>query len=125
MPRFVDATRAQLICPAGNAALYRATNAIVSFLLAEQQIRAWGGFTYSSIAPTVFVGKYWDTDRASWEEDQNAIIFLDVPELSPDALLPYLATLRDRVNAAYASAGQPQKAVWITAHPIQIVADSD
>src|SRR5947209_1293871 len=126
MPRFLEATRVQPICPCGNRDLLRATNSIIATLLEEQTIKAWGGFTYSYLNPPIFTGQFWyqpapDTGQAPrWEEDQNVLIILDAPGLSLDEVLNYLSTFQEKVNSIYMQVGEPQKALWITAQPLSI-----
>jgi hypothetical protein len=119
--QLVSSTRVQIVWPCGNDALYRAANQVVALLLDEQNIQAWGGLTYSTLLPPVFVGQFWN--EGQWEEDENALIFIDVPDQSAGDLIEYLAALRSRIVDAYTGAGQPQKAVWITTQPLQILTD--
>lgn len=125
---FVAATRVQVVCPAGNAALFRATNRIIGVLLAEQDVRDWGGFTYSLPTPPMFLGYFWRTDRgepqrSGWESDRNVLILIDVRGQSADEVLPYFVRLRQRVAEIYATELQAQAALWITAHPLNILWD--
>lgn len=131
MADFVAATRVQIVCPSGTAALFRATSRIIALLLAEESLKTWGGFTYSLPNPPVFIGYFWnepeDTvdaeadDEPWWEEDRNVLVLIDVVGLSADDLAPYFTRLRSRVHAIYRDERQAQKAIWITAHPLQVL----
>jgi hypothetical protein len=94
-------------------------------LLADNRVRSWGGFTYSSLDPPVFTGWYWndegkDPDEAEWENDQTVLIVIDAPNESADTLLLDLDHLRVVVNRIYVEAGHPQMELWITTQPLQI-----
>lgn len=126
MARFIDATRVWLACPCGNLQLMRAANATIVALLEEPDVQEWGGFTYSSLTPPVFFGQFWNevvNGQPWWEEDQNVLIMIDAPGRSLSSILDFLIRLRDKINTVYAQVGQPQKALWITAHPLSILWD--
>ena len=122
-PQFIRATRVQIVCPAGTAALYRATNRIIALLLDEESIRSWGGFTYSSIVAPAFTGQFWYTPESGvprWVPDENVLIILDVPNELPVNILEYFIQLRDKINQIYKDEGESQRVLWITAQPLQI-----
>src|SRR5262249_27748608 len=116
----------QLVCPCGTRSLLLATNRIIALLLAEETVQQFGGCTYSTLDPPVFIGQFWDVPRTgngSWEEDRNVLITIDAPGQAAETLLLYFSVLRERVNAIYAAAGEHQKALWITAQPLVILSD--
>lgn len=92
----------------------------------EETIREWGGFTYSSTAPPMFIGQFWNkpiNGDSVWEEDQNVLIVMNTPGQSLNDILDYFTKLRDTVNQVYKQVGQPQKALWITAQDLSILWD--
>ncbi|GEM_PF-5597810 len=126
MPRLIEATRVQIVCPSGSLYLRIATNEIVRVLLLEENIQKWGGITYSSVAPPVFVGQFWNKPEVGdpwWDEDLNVIITIDIPGEPLPNVLSYFGTLRDRVSQVYEDLGQPQKLIWITFQAIEILLD--
>ncbi len=125
MPQWLEGVRVQLVCPSGTRSLLLATNRII-LLLTEETVQQFGGCTYSTLEPPVFIGQFWDvpsTGRGTWVEDRNVIITIDAPGQTPDFLLEYFGRLRERVNGIYAQAGETQKALWITAQPLSILTD--
>jgi hypothetical protein len=121
MPRFITGVRLQIVCPCGTSPLYDATNRIIMALLEEPEIRRWGGITYSSVLHPVFSGQFWNNGK--WEEDQNAVVLVDVPHGTTSGILPYLTRLRNRIDQVYEDVGQPQQALWITAQSVRILSD--
>jgi hypothetical protein len=124
VPQWLEATRLQLVCPCGTRTLFLATNRIIALLLAEETVQQFGGCTYSTLDPPVFIGQFWHVPsmgHGGWDEDRNVLITIDVPGQTAEALLLYFSTLRERVNAIYAEAGEQQKALWITAQPLAIL----
>lgn len=96
----------------------------------QRDIKNWGGFTYSDKSRPTFEGQFWDAgivedpeDPGAWVADKHVIVFLDAPEQSEQALLPFIEVLRDEINEAYIQHRQGQKAVWITTHPINFLWD--
>jgi hypothetical protein len=82
--RLVAATRIQIICPAGPPLLIRATNYIITWLLRNDRVKRWGGFTYSQPGPTAFTGYFWDEDAVHpehgfWERDHSVLLLIDAP----------------------------------------------
>jgi len=121
---YISATRVVFVYPYGRgpryrAALFRAANRIK----VELFINSKGRMTLSSDNPTVFSSHVWDQ---GWKwQDQNIVIFADVPDQSMYQILPILINLRTVINAELAHAGgfQPGQSVWITAHPMLILSN--
>lgn len=89
------------------------------------RIRTWGGITSSSVETPIFHGWYWDPELPEheqyWEPDENALIFIDAWGDGVADLLKYLDQIREMTNLAYVEGGEPQRQVWITSHPLQIL----
>ena len=95
-------------------------------MLRSPRVKGWGGFTYSSGAPTAFTGYFWDEDRdnperSRWTRDHDVLLLIDAPGETAETLLDELEALRVRVNGAYQRYGLPQKAAWITTQPLSIL----
>lgn len=122
-PGHIGATRIQIICPCGNVERFRAANEIIVFLLREENVRRWGGLTYSSIADPAFTGTFWNTDRHVWETERHVLIAIDAIETSDGECRRYAAFLHDVVSRSYARHGQKQQRIWVATHPVSVVHD--
>ena len=133
MPQLIDATRIQLICPAGNKLLKQAAIQIVKLLKRQEFVQKWHGFTYSSLRQLAFIGKFWDVPEVKrvhegrWTQpDQNIVIFIDAPERTLIGLINDLSNLRAEVARIYAQHPETdQKSLWITTQPLRILYPDD
>lgn len=126
MPRLHKGTRIQLICPAGNLNLRRATDDIIVYLRGLQTVQRWGGLTYSRPRSPVFRGEFWSVPKGSppvegsWVQDQNIVIVIDAPGWSANDLSFFLAGVHDRAAEIYRQRGEEQETLWITTQAIHI-----
>jgi len=119
---YISATRVVFILPYGKDPRYRsALFRVINRIKVELFINPKGQMTYSSNDPTVFDGHLWDQGR-KWQ-NQNVVIFVDIPNQSENELLPILINLRTEINAELARArdGKTGQNVWITAQPMFIL----
>jgi len=118
----IHATRIQIICPCANAAQMRAANDVFTTLLADEDVRRWGGLTCSGVLEPAFLGAFWDAEVCGWEIERNALIFIDAVGEPEHACREYALALHGLVGRIYARHGQPQRRLWITVHPVAVIA---
>lgn len=125
LARYIHATRVQVICPCRTYGQFIATNNIIAFLKSRRSVQAWGGFTHSLLDQPSFVGYFWHRPqhprRGWWEEDQNIIIIIDVPERTPTDVIRFLTQLREHLANCYQEQHENQEAFWITVHELYVL----
>jgi hypothetical protein len=119
----VHATRIQLICPCGNDAQVRAAREVIAALLGDECVQRWGGITYSGVADPSFIGAFWNEHQRDWEIDRNVLILIDAPGEPESACRDYAVRLHDLVARIYAARGEWQRRLWVSVHPVTLVAE--